>query len=119
MGEREAAHKDEMNNMNQEHYTQLQAKVIKIEEDQNHFNVENDYTVKSFEDKIKELNEKYQTQIRDMKNAHSKELRTLDAEKTTREREHLDATKRAQDQQDEDMQTKEEEMRVSFDNYTE
>lgn len=53
-----------------------------------------------------------------MKDAHSKELRVLDAQKTAREREHLNATQLANDMHDQDIQTKEEEMRVAFDNFT-
>jgi hypothetical protein len=54
-------------------------KVMKIEEDQSHYNVESDYTVKSFEDKIREINTSYETQIRVLKDAHTSEVRQMDA----------------------------------------
>lgn len=87
-----------MNKKNAEHYQALQIKVLKIEENQNQYNLDYNFTVNSFEDKIKEMSTNHETATRVAKDSYTDTLKKLDTEKTRREREHLDATKKAQDQ---------------------
>lgn len=61
----------------------------------------------------------HETMTRVAKDNHSAELRSLDVEKTKREREHLDMAQRKQSQHDRDIQLKEDEMRAAFNNYKE
>lgn len=52
------------------------------------------FTVKNFEDKIKAMQTEHETMTRVAKDNHYAELRSLDVEKTKREREHLDMAQR-------------------------
>jgi hypothetical protein len=52
--------------------------VLKIEENQNQYNLDFNFTVKSYEDNIKEISINHETDTRSVKDKHTDEVKKLD-----------------------------------------